>query len=69
MKKKIILGTIILLIFGGAFYWFQWRPTQIRKECSKYDSEKVIESGRYISIFDRAKKTYEACLREHGLEK
>ena len=53
MKEKIILGVIILLILGGAFYWFEWRPTQIRKECSG----KLLE------------RWYEECLREHGLEK
>jgi len=53
MKFKIILIIIILAILGGAFYWFQWRPSQIRKECSR----------------DNIGVLYENCLHEHGLEK
>lgn len=24
----------MLIIIGGWFFWFQWRPSQIRSECS-----------------------------------
>ena len=62
MKFKIILILILVAILGGTFYWFQWRPTQIRKECSIYpDFTKT--SGLITG------NAYEKCLREHGLEK
>ena len=32
-KGFIILGTIILIIAGVAFYWFGYRPEKIRKDC------------------------------------
>ena len=33
-KKKLNLPAIIItLIVAGWFYWFQWRPAEIRKEC------------------------------------
>lgn len=37
-KEKRLLGLAILalVIIAGIFYWFQLRPSQIRKECSKY---------------------------------
>ncbi len=71
MKSKIILVVIILAVLGGAFYWFQWRPTQIRKECSKYNSEEIIKARIDKSSFLSPSmfQTYEDCLREHGLEK
>jgi len=33
--KKYWWVVIIIFIIGGAFYWFQWRPSQIRKECNR----------------------------------
>ena len=35
MKGKIIFVVIILAFLGSAFYWFQWRPSQIRNKCNK----------------------------------
>ena len=34
MKKKIILGIILLLILGGIIYWYEVRPAMIRNQCS-----------------------------------
>lgn len=49
---KIIHGLVILVILGGVFYWFQWRPSEIRKECS----------GEVVPLL------YQQCLHERGLE-
>lgn len=64
MKNKLFyLLLLILLIAGGSlFYWFQVRPTQIRRECSKYpdrtaDGRKYVGSNLYLN-----------CLHQHGLE-
>jgi len=35
-KNTFVLFVVILLILLFAFYWFQLRPSQIRKECSRY---------------------------------
>lgn len=32
MTKSFWVATTII-IFAGLFYWFQWRPSQIRKKC------------------------------------
>ncbi len=35
--KQIIIGffvTLVILIAGLAFYWYEYRPTKIRQECS-----------------------------------
>lgn len=50
----IILTTILVLLF----YWFQLRPSDIRKECSKQ------ASTPWGSILD---KNYKDCLKTKGL--
>jgi hypothetical protein len=46
-NKILIILTIsitLLLLIGGAFYWYEWRPTQIREQCWK-DSLKENTNG------------------------
>lgn len=33
MNKQKLYMAIGLLILTGWFYWFQWRPSEIRKQC------------------------------------
>lgn len=75
MKSKIILIVVILAVLGGAFYWFQWRPSEIRKECAK-SSELSGFTGLGLSKYlpenqkqEIVESEYKNCLREHGLEK
>ncbi len=67
--KYIVLGVVIL---GAAFYWFQLRPAQIRKECyaktlatmsnfSAFGSEVVIKETKQKEV------EYENCLKSRGL--
>ena len=84
MRLKItlaILGVLLLASISGVwFYWFEWRPNEIRKVCSeeaanKADSEfnKYIkalaptEAGKEIS--ERTDSLYRECLTKHGLER
>ena len=48
--NKIILAMIILavIVIGGMFYWFQLRPTQIKKECYK-----LAEDGKLIDTIKK----------------
>lgn len=32
--QNILIGIGIVLVVGGWFYWFAWRPVQIRKDCA-----------------------------------
>lgn len=45
MKKllnfKYIALLLVVLLIVGWFYWFQFRPSEIRKECSAYAKEKL----------------------------
>lgn len=67
MKKEIIITAIMLVIFiFFGFYWFQVRPSNIRKNCA--------ESAIGTTVFEQYKKTvndekYKSCLKIHGIEK
>jgi len=57
----IVLVIIILLsLIVGAFYWFEYRPTQIKKDCSWTE----YETGRWR---EARESEYERCLRRNGL--
>jgi len=56
--KYVIL--IALIVLGFNFYWFEWRPTQIKKRC--YDIAVVIGGNNF-------NKNYASCLLSNGLEK
>ena len=76
---KVGLLAISTIFVVSAFYWFEWRPTQIKKECNissiknaqdfyktKYSYEKQeIEKGYYL--VDNYESYYKQCLREKGL--
>jgi hypothetical protein len=51
-NKEIIIVVLILILAG--FYWFEIRPSSIRKDCSKVFSNK---------------ENYDNCLHLHGLKK
>lgn len=67
--KGIII--IVLILTLGAFYWFQIRPAQARKDCvKKYPSafgNVGFDSVGRLQYLDKA--GYERCLRENGLDK
>lgn len=60
---KILL---IILIIVGAFYWWEFRPSQIKSECAKWALEKANDSeGMYEE--DVYRDYYSRCLHERGL--
>lgn len=72
MKKiKTILILIIIAILGLSFYWFEWRPTQIRQRCfaeAEFDKRATLEFNdavrqEFIDTY------YKNCLKRFGLEK
>ena len=56
--KGIII--LILIVLGAAFYWYEWRPSKIRKDC--------FNMFTISTPFDEG--LYKNCLTGvHGLEK
>lgn len=67
--NKIFL--VLLLIVAAWFYWFQWRPTKIRKNCHQWivDLPGRVEESLYWES-DRAEynSLYQSCLHREGLK-
>lgn len=73
------ISILIVVILGASFYWFQFRPTQIRKNCwnrieniktgeiknSKFNKEGVLAQ---FGVSDAVDILYKDCLREKGLD-
>ncbi len=53
----IILLTLVLL--SMVFYWYEWRPSNIRQDCA----------NRYSHPSDATTKEYERCLQQNGITK
>ena len=73
--KYIIIIVLVIMVF--TFYWFQLRPTQIKRGCADIAIEKINSnnSGRnYVPIAERVdnnqtdfRNYFERCLTEKGL--
>lgn len=62
----IVFGSAcFVLIVAGWFYWFQYRPFNIRRRCVVRVDE-LIEKEKY-NLFD-ANWFYQRCLAFHGLK-
>lgn len=61
-KGKIFMFLIFFLLLAGWFYWFQWRPSEIRKNCLKETiaQSKINSSG--LNTY------YKVCLTKHGMK-
>ena len=57
---KLTIIVIILVISGASFYWYELRPSEIRKKC--YD---ISLSGSILF----KEVNYKNCLMDNGLEK
>ena len=64
MSKNVVLIVVVFAVFVlGSFYWFELRPTNIRKECDKTAREDTIKAT--IQVCDASRGNYEGCLAEH----
>jgi len=77
-KLALFIFVFLILLVVGWFYWFQWRPAAVRRECFKVASEGEMrdESGEKTQrlSYEQARKLqevtenrYSNCLRKHGL--
>jgi len=84
MSKKQYIGLIVLavIVLGGTFYWYEYRPSQIKKECfttaqekakkllktkAELSSEYKEEVERDLYLKDDLDFYYKNCLRKKGL--
>jgi len=78
----VAMTLIALVLIGGWFYWYQWRPSNIKRVCNKSAVE--IEKENTHAIFEGGRTTpiemkmetnngyeydtvYTQCLRNKGL--
>lgn len=67
---KIIVIVFVLILIGGTFYWFQWRPAQIRKECGQRKNFCIVnydDNDTYKCLILEQIR-YRDCLMSNGLE-
>ena len=66
---KYILVLVFILIVAGWFYWFQWRPSEIKKECSRGSLEIATDSNEstFINELEIYKGLYKVCINIKGL--
>lgn len=60
-NRWFILAVVIIL---GAFYWYEWRPTMIEKECSSVAFRMMKDTG---SVAD-SDTLYNLCVSNGGLD-
>jgi hypothetical protein len=58
--RYIFIPLVIMSLFAVAFYWFQWRPSEVRKKCA---NEIVNTSGQRIK-----NNKYRECLLKEGMK-
>lgn len=75
-KKKVFLMLSGLLLLAGWFYWFQWRPAQIRNSCDRIAWDDAISKTydpywkNYREELDQKEYDwkYTQCLHSKGLK-
>ena len=73
MKNGVGIGIAIIFIFLVLFYWFQYRPSEIKKECNNSAFVESMKTTWTEDIKSQAErldlknKLYEDCLRYKGI--
>lgn len=68
MKDLItILSLLIFLLIIGLFYWFAYRPSQIRKDCFNA-MVKIINEDNKDNNTSEINSLYRFCLVKKGLK-
>lgn len=63
-KNKWII--VVLLSIAGAFYWYEWRPAQIEKDCAAA-VVRVASAGNSKSIAS-LDNLYDLCVSVGGID-
>lgn len=62
-KKNTLIAIVVLLLATALFYWFQWRPSSIRKSCAEEATSKYRGYGSSM-----ANNYYRLCLVKHQMK-
>lgn len=73
MNKSVIIlsaSIAVLLVAASAFYWYEWRPSHIKKECSKeaeVEARDLLKHKFELAPDYSADKDYFYKVQQHGL--
>jgi hypothetical protein len=66
-NKTFIFTVLALILLGGLFYWFAYRPTQIRHDCSwvkRVNPSTPIQPAITKEDVEASKIKYNECINE-----
>lgn len=66
---RITIVLLVLAIAGLSFYWYEWRPYKIRKECALNVGDLIKNAEVKDSDLPALEYVYSICIRVRGLEK
>jgi len=64
ISKSYLKYFSISIVLLGLFYWFQWRPSQIRKNCNEEVVQRIKEDDIKSTYYDLL---FKVCLNKNGL--
>ncbi len=67
-NKFLLIIIFIIIIIAGAFYWFEYRPSEIRKECVKKLTELNDNNTNLTGDWTDLEFFYKSCIRARGLK-
>ncbi|MEX1997244.1 MAG: hypothetical protein WEA04_01005 [Candidatus Andersenbacteria bacterium] len=66
MKNQlVIIVLIIAALLGGAFYWYEYKPSRVRASCEAESYE--FARAQYREQQDAYDFKFNSCLNRHGL--
>lgn len=71
-QRKLVV-IVVLVTLGFGFYWYSWRPSRIKKECSKFAENVTDGFGglRRVLVNEDVYKVWEGaykrCISGKGL--
>lgn len=69
LRKIIGSGIVGIVVAAGAFWWYEWRPHEVRQACLAIVNEQIKTSPLAIENADAIRVYYEMCLHARGLDK
>jgi len=62
---KALLFIFIILVGCGLFYWYEWRPSEVKKACNLEALKSANEaSSEKKRVYDFS---YDICLKKNGI--
>ena len=68
--SKLLLILLVLFVGGFGFYWYELRPSQIKKSCFDIAQEKAIKEDNLLNnrfYIETYNNLYKMCLEKKGL--